>query len=150
MKQKRQQTILKIISERDVKTQEELTKRLAEAGFVATQATVSRDIKELGIFKLALSDGTYKYAITQEEKRENKEDLKLFSKSVISIKCALHTIVIKTSSGMANAVAATLDAVLNHEVLGTIAGDDTILIIMESPEQADKMASRLYKMFRKE
>lgn len=150
MKQKRQQSILKIISEHDVKTQEELTKRLSEAGFVATQATVSRDIKELGIFKLALSDGTYKYAITQEEKRENKEDLKLFSKSVTSIKCALHTIVIRTNSGMANAVAATLDAVLNHEVLGTIAGDDTILIIMESPEQADKMASRLYKMFRKE
>ena len=150
MKQKRQQSILKIISEHDVKTQEELTKRLSEAGFVATQATVSRDIKELGIFKLALSDGTYKYAITQEEKRENKEDLKLFSKSIVSIKCALHTIVIKTGSGMANAVAATLDAVLNHEVLGTIAGDDTILIIMESPEQADKMAARLYKIFRKE
>lgn len=150
MKQKRQQSILKIISEHDVKTQEELTKRLKESGFVATQATVSRDIKELGIFKLALSDGTYKYAITQEEKRENKEDLKLFSKSVSSIKCAMHTIVIRTNSGMANAVAATLDAVLNHEILGTIAGDDTILIIMESPEQADKMASRLYKMFRKE
>ncbi|MBR4723611.1 MAG: arginine repressor [Clostridia bacterium] len=147
MKQKRQQQILKIISERDIKTQEELTDALKSAGYLVTQATVSRDIKELGLIKLSLSDGTYKYAITQEEKRDNKEHISIFSKSVISIKSALHTIVVKTSSGMANAVAATLDSVLNNEILGTIAGDDTILIILNSEEQAEKMASRLLKMF---
>jgi len=147
MKQKRQQQILKIISERDIKTQEELTDRLKSAGFLVTQATVSRDIKELGLIKLSLSDGTYKYAITQEEKKDNKEHISIFSKSVLSIKSALHTIVVKTSSGMANAVAATLDSVLNNEILGTIAGDDTILIILDSEEQAEKMASRLLKMF---
>ena len=147
MKQKRQQQILKIISERDIKTQEELTDALKSAGYLVTQATVSRDIKELGLIKLSLLDGTYKYAITQEEKRDNKEHISIFSKSVISIKSALHTIVVKTSSGMANAVAATLDSVLNNEILGTIAGDDTILIILNSEEQAEKMASRLLKMF---
>ena len=147
MKQKRQQQILKIISERDIKTQEELTDALKSAGYLVTQATVSRDIKELGLIKLSLSDGTYKYAITQEEKWDNKEHISIFSKSVISIKSALHTIVVKTSSGMANAVAATLDSVLNNEILGTIAGDDTILIILNSEEQAEKMASRLLKMF---
>lgn len=147
MKQKRQQQILKIISERDIKTQEELTDALKSAGYLVTQATVSRDIKELGLIKLSLSDGTYKYAVTQEEKRDNKEHISIFSKSVLSIKSAMHTIVVKTSSGMANAVAATLDSVLNNEVLGTIAGDDTILIILDSEEQAEKMASRLLKMF---
>lgn len=147
MKQKRQQQILKIISERDIKTQQELTESLEAAGFLVTQATVSRDIKELGLIKISLSDGTYKYAVTQEEKKDNKEHISIFSKSIVSIKYAMHTIIVKTNSGMANAVAATLDAVLNHEILGTIAGDDTILIILESQEQAEKMASRLYKMF---
>lgn len=148
MKQRRQQRILKIISENDVKTQEELTRKLISEGFNATQATVSRDIKEMGLIKLALSDGTYKYAITQEDKKENKENIAIFSKSVLSIKSALHTIVIKTGSGMANAVAASLDAILDHEILGTIAGDDTILIILESQEQAEKMATRIYRMFK--
>jgi transcriptional regulator of arginine metabolism len=147
MKQKRQQQILKIISERDIKTQEELTDILKSADYLVTQATVSRDIKELGLIKLSLSDGTYKYAITQEEKKDNKEHISIFSKSVLSIKSAMHTIVVKTSSGMANAVAATLDSVLNNEILGTIAGDDTILIILDSEEQAEKMAARLLKMF---
>ena len=86
MKQKRQQQILKIISERDIKTQEELTDALKSAGFKVTQATVSRDIKELGLIKLSLSDGTYKYAITQEEKKDNNEHITIFSKSVISLR----------------------------------------------------------------
>jgi len=147
MKQKRQQQILKIISEKDVKTQEELTKSLEAAGFNATQATISRDIKELGISKISLSGGAYKYAVTQNEKRDSKENIGIFSKSILNITYAMHTIVIKTYSGMANAVAATLDAVLANEILGTIAGDDTILIILESQEQAERMASRLYRMF---
>ena len=147
MKQKRQQQILKIISERDIKTQEELTKSLIDAGFNATQATVSRDIKELSLSKISLPGGTYKYAVTQSEKKGSKENIGIFSKSIVSIRYAMNTIVIKTYSGMANAVAATLDLVLNQEVLGTIAGDDTILVILESQEQAEKMASRLYKMF---
>ena len=147
MKQKRQQQILKIISERDIKTQEEITDALKSAGFSVTQATVSRDIKKLGLIKLSLPDGTYKYAITQEGKKDNSEHISIFSKSVVSIKYAMHTIVIKTYSGMANAVAATLDAVLKNEILGTIAGDDTILIILESSEQAEKMAEKLIKLF---
>lgn len=147
MKQKRQQQILRIISESDIKTQEELTAALFSAGFPVTQATVSRDIKELGLIKLSLSDGTYKYAITQEEKKDNNEHISIFSKSIVSIKYAMHTIVVKTYSGMANAVAATLDTVLKHEILGTIAGDDTILIILESKEQAEKMAEKLVRLF---
>ncbi len=147
MKQKRHRKILSIISEKDVKTQEQLTDALKAAGFLVTQATVSRDIKELGLIKLPLSDGSYKYAVTKEEKQDSREHLGIFSKSVMNIQAAMHTIVIKTHSGMANAVAASLDTFLAHEIVGTIAGDDTILIITESPENAEEMVVKLRKIF---
>lgn len=147
MKQKRHRRILNIIAEKDVKTQEQLTEELKAAGFLVTQATVSRDIKELGLIKLPLSDGAYKYAVTKEEKQDNREHLAIFSRSVMSIQAAMHTIVIKTHAGMANAVAASLDMFMAHEIVGTIAGDDTILIITENPENAEEMAVKLRKMF---
>lgn len=147
MKQKRHRRILNIISEKDVKTQEQLTEELKSAGFLVTQATVSRDIKELGLIKLPLSDGSYKYAVTKEEKQDNREHLAIFSRSIINIQAAMHTIVIKTHAGMANAVAASLDTFIAHEVVGTIAGDDTILIIAENPESAEEMTVKLRKMF---
>lgn len=147
MKQKRHQKILNIISEKDVKTQEQLTDSLKAAGFLVTQATVSRDIKELGLIKLPVSDGSYKYAVTKEEKNDSRDHLTIFSKSVINIQAAMHTIVIRTRSGMANAVAASLDAFLAHEVLGSIAGDDTILIIAQNPENAEEIAAKLRKLF---
>ncbi len=147
MKQKRHQKILRIITEKDVKTQEQLTDELKNAGFLVTQATISRDIKELGLIKLALSDGSYKYAVTREEKKDNGEHITIFSKSIIEIRYALHTVVIRTYSGMANAVAASLDSVFGHEILGTIAGDDTILIILENEKYAEEMALKLQKVF---
>lgn len=147
MKQKRHRKILKILSEIDVKTQEQLTDELKNSGFMVTQATVSRDIKELGLIKLPLADGSYKYAVTKEEKSDSREHLTIFSKSILSIQAAMHTIVVKTNSGMANAVAASLDAFIGHDVVGTIAGDDTLLIITENPENAEKMATRLRRTF---
>lgn len=147
MKQKRHRRILNIISEQDVKTQEQLTEALKAAGFLVTQATVSRDIKELGLIKLPLADGSYKYAVTKEEKQDSREHLAIFSRSVINIQSAMHTIVIKTLSGMANALAASLDTFIAHEIIGTIAGDDTVLIIAENPEKAEEMADKLRKMF---
>lgn len=147
MKQKRHSKILNIIAEKDVKTQEQLTKELKAAGFMVTQATVSRDIKELGLIKIPLADGAYKYAVTKKEKQDNRENLSIFSRSVLSIQEAMHTIVLKTHSGMANAVAASLDTFLTDEIIGTIAGDDTILVIAESTEKAETMASRLRQIF---
>ena len=147
MKQKRHRKILKILSEIDVKTQEQLTDELKNSGFKVTQATVSRDIKELGLIKLPLADGSYKYAVTKEEKNDSREHLTIFSKSILSIQAAMHTIVVKTNSGMASAVAASLDAFIGHDVVGTIAGDDTILIITENPENAVEMATKLRRTF---
>ena len=147
MKQKRHSKILSIIAERDVKTQEQLTDALKGAGFMVTQATVSRDIKELGLIKIPLSDGSYKYAVTKKEKQDNRENLSIFSRSVTGIRAAMHTIVVKTHSGMANAVAASLDTFLADEMVGTIAGDDTILIIAENPEKAETMVTKLRQIF---
>ena len=147
MKQKRHSKILSIISDKDVKTQEQLTYELKSAGFMVTQATVSRDIKELGLIKIPLTDGSYKYAVTRQENPDNRENLSIFSRSVIDIQAAMHTIVVKTQAGMANAVAASIDTFLSAEIMGTIAGDDTILIIAQNPEKAEEMAIKLRKIF---
>lgn len=145
MKQKRHQKILQIIAKKDVKTQEQLTEELENAGFAVTQATVSRDIKELGLIKISMAGGAYKYSVSKENTSGSTEHIFNFSKSVISIKYALHTVVVRTYSGMANAVATSIDSFLGHEILGTVAGDDTILIILEDEEHAEKMASKIYK-----
>ena len=147
MKQKRHSKILKILSEKDVKTQEQLTEELKNSGFMVTQATVSRDIKELGLIKLPLADGSYKYAVTKEEKNDSREHLTIFSRSILSIQAAMHTIVVKTNSGMASAVAASLDTFIGHDVVGTIAGDDTLLIVTENPQKAEEMTVRLRRTF---
>lgn len=149
MKQKRHSKILGIISEKDVKTQEQLTEELKRAGFMVTQATVSRDIKELGLIKISLSDGSYKYAVTKKEKHDNRENLSIFSRSITAIRVAMHTVVVKTHSGMASAVAASLDTFLADDMLGTIAGDDTILIIAENPDKAEIMCAKLQQIFAK-
>lgn len=147
MKQKRHSKILAIIAEKDVKTQEQLTYELKAAGLMVTQATVSRDIKELGLIKIPLTDGSYKYAVTRQESTDNRENLTIFSRSVIDIQAAMHTIVVKTQAGMANAVAASIDTFLSAEIMGTIAGDDTILIIAQTPTKAEEMAIKLRKIF---
>lgn len=147
MKQKRHSKILSIISEKDVKTQEQLTYELKALGFMVTQATVSRDIKELGLIKIPLPDGSYKYAVTKKDKNDNRESLSVFSRSIMHIQSAMHTVVVKTQAGMANAVAASLDIFLADNILGTIAGDDTILIITENPEKAEEMAMKLRQVF---
>lgn len=148
MKQKRHSRILKIIKEKDVKTQEQLTELLKQEDFEVTQATVSRDIKELGLVKVPSAGGGYKYAFANRAKAESSQHLNIFSKAVTGIDYAMHTIVIKTYSGMAPAVAASLDSLIGQEILGTIAGDDTILVITENPEEAAKLTKKLEKLFR--
>ncbi len=148
MKQKRHSRILKIIKDEDVKTQEQLTDLLKKEDFDVTQATVSRDIKELGLVKVPSSGGGYKYAFANRAKTESSQHLNIFAKAVTNIDYALHTIVIRTYSGMAQAVAASLDAIIGQEILGSIAGDDTIFIITENPEEAQKLTKKLERLFR--
>ena len=149
MKYKRHSKILKIISESDITTQEGITKALRDDGFNVTQATVSRDIKELGLVKIPTSDGSYRYTVAGSNVSDiTSKHLDIFSGAVKSVTCALHTVVIKTFSGAASAVAASIDTSIGDEILGSIAGDDTILIIAENVEKAQTIHQQLTEIFR--
>lgn len=147
MKRNRHGRILKIITENPIQTQEQLTDILKNEGFAVTQATVSRDIKELGLVKVSSTEGGYRYA-QGKQNREYGHNINVFSKAVVSIDYALHTVVVKTYAGMAQAVAASLDATPEDDVLGSIAGDDTIVIIMRNEEAAEKKVLKLERLFK--
>lgn len=148
MRQKRQSQILKIIAKKDVKTQEQLTDELRRMGFDTTQATVSRDIKELGLIKISSRDGGYKYAAKHTPSVVEPKHIDAFSEAVISVTYALHTIVIRTYPGMAQAVCASCDMLIGNKILGTIAGEDTILLICSNEEEASQMCDELKRIFR--
>ncbi|MDR7314093.1 transcriptional regulator AhrC/ArgR [Brevibacillus nitrificans] len=136
-----------IISNTEVETQDELVERLRAAGFNVTQATVSRDIKELHLVKVPLPDGRYKYSVPTEQKFNPLQKLKrMLVDSFLSIDKADHFIVLKTLSGHANAVAELIDNLPWEEIMGTISGDNTILIICRSKENTDEVTKRLMEM----
>jgi len=133
MKYSRHSKILEIIENVEVETQEDLARSLRDCGFNVTQATVSRDIKELRLIKVLTKSGRYKYAtIRQHENTITERFIKIFKDSVVSIDNAENIIVVKTLIGAANAAAAALDALDLKEAVGTIAGDDTIFVLMRT------------------
>ena len=128
MKSGRHAKILEIISEYPVETQDEIITRLKEAGYKATQATISRDIKDLRLVKTLGGDGKYRYISDISRGVDLRSNFaQLFSGSVVLVDCARNIVVIKTLSGMANAVCAAMDSTENQAIVGTIAGDDTTL-----------------------
>jgi transcriptional regulator of arginine metabolism len=139
--------IREIISNHEVETQDELVDRLREAGFNVTQATVSRDIKELHLVKVPLPDGRYKYSLPAEQKFNPIQKLKrMLVDSFVSIDHADHFIVLKTLSGHANAVAELIDNLTWPEIMGTISGDNTILIICRTKEYSKEVTQRFMDM----
>jgi transcriptional regulator of arginine metabolism len=141
----RQLKILDIISKHDVDTQEELVDYLRSEGFAVTQATVSRDIKEMGIIKTLSSDGRhYKYA-AQQTKEATAADkfLSMFKNTVISIKSSGNLIVLKTEAGSAGPAAELIDKLSYDEVLGVIAGDNTIFVAVDGLDHVDTIRRRL-------
>ncbi|MCL2212871.1 MAG: hypothetical protein FWB93_03475 [Oscillospiraceae bacterium] len=141
MKSARQKQITTLISERDIDTQEELMQLLAVAGFKATQATISRDIKELRLVKIATPDGLYKYAPPgSTDVRPNAKYENILRETVTGAKCSGNIVVVRTYSGMAMAACAAIDAMEWNEVVGSLAGDDTIFIVASSPEGARVVA----------
>ena len=141
----RQLKILDIISKHDVDTQEELVDYLRSEGFAVTQATVSRDIKEMGIIKTLSSDGRhYKYA-AQQPKEATAADkfLSMFKNTVISIKSSGNLIVLKTEAGSAGPAAELIDKLSYDEVLGVIAGDNTIFVAVDGLDHVDTIRRRL-------
>lgn len=149
MKQKRQSAILQIIEETCIHTQEELSDALQKRGFDVTQATVSRDIKELRLLKKPTADGSRYTAPTSEGLREGAMHANsIFHSAVKTVDYAMHTIVIHTLPGMADAAAITLESMEWPEILGTIAGDDTVLVILRDVETAKRVAGQLTEMLK--
>ena len=147
MKTKRHSKILELISERDINTQEDLLAYLKDAGFDVTQATVSRDIKELRLVKTMVSDGKYRYASSVSDSNADiGTKYAVFSQSTKSVDCAGNMVVVKCFNGMANAACAVLDA-MNHEgVVGTLAGDDTIFVLMRDEKSATTLVGKIKEL----
>lgn len=147
MKTKRQAKVLELIKKNDIETQEELSDYLEKEGFQVTQATVSRDIRELKLTKVAMNNGRQKYAALMEtDEKLSEKYARVFRDGFVSMDMAQNILVIKTVSGMAMALAAALDAMNLHEVVGSIAGDDTIMCAIRSVDDTVAVMSRLKKI----
>ena len=146
MKSRRQAAILDLISEYSIETQEELLTRLKDKGYNVTQATVSRDIKELRLLKSLSNDGKYRYTSYTKSSSETGGGFNGFiNSSVISVKPAQNMVVIKTLAGMANAICASIDTINFKGIVGTLAGDDTIFIVCADNEQAENFVFEIQK-----
>lgn len=141
-KNKRQQIVLDIVSKTEVNTQEELLELLSAQGLKVTQATVSRDIKDLGLVKTSGLTKKYRYILPGEKTSGGKAQ-ELFRHAVKSVARAMNTVVIKTITGNGNAVAALIDNMNIADIVGTIAGDDTIFAACESEEKAENVVNEL-------
>ena len=137
MKRTRQAAILTLIQEKDVETQEELAAALKEQGFEATQAIISRDIRELRLVKVLSGSGKYKYAPSgQNTAGLSERYVRIFLSSVVSIEYAGNIIVVKTLSASADIAAEAIDSMQMKEILGTMAGENTVLVIVHNEEEA--------------
>jgi transcriptional regulator of arginine metabolism len=147
MKYSRHAKILELIEKYDIETQEELAEKLREHGMDVTQATVSRDIKELRLIKVMSDNGFYRYAsISRNETNISNKLLTVFTESFVSCDYANNIVVVKTLPGMAQASASAVDALKWPEVLGTIAGDDTIMIVCRAEKIAEEIVIKFNRM----
>jgi len=144
LKSVRHSKIKEIIENRPIETQDELAEALRNLGIDVTQATVSRDIKELLLVKVPTGDGNYRYAFPQHQAVTISQSRleKVFQDSVIGIDNSLNLIVLKTYPGSANTVASAIDSSKWTEIIGTVAGDDTICIIVKPPEAVEQVLER--------
>ena len=147
MKKKRLAKILQLIEQYDVENQDVLIKLLQKEGFHVTQATVSRDIKELDLIKVVSGYGGYKYVKRDRQKnKSNDKYISIFRESVTGIDYACNMVVIKSHNGMANAACTAVDAMNLKDVLGTIAGDDTIFVACRSERAAKDLCEQIDKL----
>lgn len=148
MKTKRQSTLLKLIEKYDISTQSELTEYLVREGFNATQATISRDIKELRLVKAVGANGKSKYAVSHSSTDLGFSDrlLTIFRESVISYDNAQNIVVIKTMPGLASAACSAIDALKSADIVGSLAGDDTAFLVMHTTKAASDFCEELARM----
>ena len=149
MKTKRQRKIIELITNYDIETQEELAAKLVENGFNVTQASISRDIRELNLTKIATKGGKQKYAVqSSSDIVSNSKYMRVLNDGIITMDTAGNILVVKTVSGMAMAVAAALDAMQIKEILGCIAGDDTIMCVVKHAEETDRVKEHIESFIR--
>ncbi len=150
MKGTRQAEILQIISEQEVETQEQLLEELKKRGIFSTQATISRDIKELRLVKELSAAGNYRYAVSVQKNSYNEAGRlrNIFKEGVTSFEMAQNIIVVKTMPGLASAACAALDGMGIDTMLGSLAGDDTAILVMRSSEAAEALCDEIHKMMR--
>ncbi len=147
MKTSRQSKIIEIIQKNNVETQEELAEYLIRDGFKVTQATVSRDIRELKLTKIATDNGRQKYAIIGDNNNDMSEKyVRVLRDGFISMDMAQNILVIKTVAGMASAVCAAIDAMRINEIVGSIAGDDTIICVIRTVDDTISLMKKIRKI----
>lgn len=147
MKKDRHEKIVELIQNFNIETQEELADRLNQEGYQVTQATVSRDIRQLKLAKVPAQEGRQRYAVTaHNEVHMADKYVRVLKDGFVSMEMAQNILVIKTVSGMAMAVAAALDAIKFHEIVGCIAGDDTIMCAVRSVDETIQVMEKIREM----
>lgn len=147
MKRERHAKIIELVSTMNIDTQEELANQLKKAGYEVTQATVSRDIRELNLTKIPDGNGRQRYSFMKSDKDNlNEKYIRILMEGYVSMDMAMNILVIKTVSGMAMAVAAALDALGWEEIVGCIAGDDTIMCAVKSVEHTKLVMEKIRKL----
>ena len=150
MKNARQQKILELIKKYDIDTQDTLIKKLAEEGYIVTQTTASRDIRQLNLIKGITSNGTYKYIAPGSGYGNEKKAPVINSAitdAVVRVEAAGHIVVVRTYSGMANAIAVCIDSLQHDDIVGSVAGDDTMLLVVKTSDGAKALESELREIF---
>ena len=150
MKNERQSRILEIIKAEPIETQEQLQQCLLDMGITCTQATISRDIKQLHLIKEPIGQGKYRYAISIQRKRLNIADKlrTIFRESIVSVDYAQNIVVIKTMSGLASAAATALDSMRISGVVGSVAGDDTVFLVVRDTQSAAGLCDEIMEMIK--
>lgn len=148
MKGKRQEAILELVKKYEIETQEELAEKLGMAGFTVTQATISRDIRELKLTKIQRGTKQVYAALTENKYSNSNKYIDILKHSFVSMDMAQNILVIKTASGTAMALATALDSLHWDEIVGTIAGDDTVMCAIRTVEDTKKLMKRLEEILK--
>ena len=146
MKKGRQEKILELINKYEIETQDELMEFLSQEGYIVTQATVSRDIRDLDLVKVAMPGGSYKYVVSGVSKKQRGHAGNIhhaFANTVSGVRCAQNLIVIRTTPGMAQAIALTIDRIPDEDILGCVAGDDAIIVVTPDNGTALSVAEKI-------
>lgn len=149
MKKKRQEKILELISKYEIDTHEDMIARLGDEGYIVTQATISRDMRDLRLTKVPTARGTYKYAVSSANAHSNAIKLNhAVVDSIVSVEYALNNIIIKTYPGLAQAVASGVDSLNNDNILGCVGGDDTIIVVTRDVESAGEISETIRELMK--